>query len=242
MKLDTLKSSHSPLYVQVAETLRQRIARGRWKEGELLPTFDALADEFGVAKVTIRQAVKILEEEALVAPKRGRGTTVLAPSGLQRPLKVETTLNALVEMYSGDKPLVRNLEEREVTLPADQDIGNPFDSYRMIRRIHLRDDTPYCVITLYLASHVFAKHENRFRNELVLPVLFEDSELQIEMARQTMIISKCDLETASLLDLAIGDPMAEVRRVLCDAESNIVYLADVTYRGDIIRVEMDLLS
>ena len=42
--------------------------------------------------------------------------------------------------------------------------------------------------------------------------------------------------------LTVGDPVAEVRRILCDPDDKIVYLADVTYRGDFIKLEMDLLA
>jgi GntR family transcriptional regulator len=35
-------------------------------------------------------------------------------------------------------------------------------------------------------------------------------------------------------------PVAEVRRIFKDAAGTVIYLADVTYRGDAIRLEMDL--
>lgn len=39
----------------------------------------------------------------------------------------------------------------------------------------------------------------------------------------------------------MGDPVVEVRRVICDAQDRVIYLADVTYRSDFVRLEMDLL-
>ena len=44
-----------------------------------------------------------------------------------------------------------------------------------------------------------------------------------------------------LLDLAVGEPVEEVRRILCEETETIIYLANVVYRGDFIRLEMDLL-
>jgi GntR family transcriptional regulator len=44
------------------------------------------------------------------------------------------------------------------------------------------------------------------------------------------------------LNLSVGEPIAEVRRVLCDAEETILYMADVIYRGDYIQLNMDLLA
>lgn len=241
MTYDALRSSPSPLYAQVAEALRQRIEKGHWKAGERLPSFDALAKEFGVAKITIRQAVKILTEDGLAHAQRGRGTTVLAQVPKQRPLKVETKLADLVDMYRGDKPDVQNLEDCVAALPEDvlePDAG----LFHMIKRIHARNNDPYCVIRLYLALDIFNRYEQRFRNEVVLPVLFDDPGLEVSSARQRLVITKCDMETAQLLGLSIGDPMAEVRRIIRSTDGKIVYLADVIYRGDFIRLDMDLLA
>lgn len=242
MPVKKLSSSRSPLYVQVSETLRQRIDRGRWKEGDLLPTLDALAAEFGVGKITVRQAMRILQDEGLVVSRRGRGTTVMPQETAARPLNVETSLAALVNMYRGDKPDLTNLDEGQTTLPENFEMGEPFDCYQMIKRTHSRNGNPYCVITLYIASPIFDRHKLRFRNEIALPILFEDTTLSIKKARQSMSISKCDLETANVLNLPIGEPMADVRRIMCDSDDRIIYLADVVYRGDFIQLDMDLLA
>ena len=45
-----------PRYFQLADLFRQRIARGEWPEKHRLPTLEALAAEFSVARVTVRQA------------------------------------------------------------------------------------------------------------------------------------------------------------------------------------------
>lgn len=104
MENATLHASREPLYLQVAEVLRQRIVKGTWKVGDRLPSLLELAEEFSVARVTARQAVKLLEQEGYVAPKRGRGTTVLPrPEGFQK-INVKTRLSDLVERYRQDVP------------------------------------------------------------------------------------------------------------------------------------------
>ena len=47
-------SSPIPLYLQIADAMRDRIARGVWGDGELIPTLEQIAAEFGVARVTAR--------------------------------------------------------------------------------------------------------------------------------------------------------------------------------------------
>ena len=68
--------SHIPKYAQIAETLRQRIARGIWPHGSRLPGNETLAAEFSVSRVTIRQAVDLLTREGILEAQQGRGTFI----------------------------------------------------------------------------------------------------------------------------------------------------------------------
>ena len=70
-----------PRYAQLADVLRRRIERGPWRAGVQLPTLDALMAEFGVARVTVRQAINVLARDGLVRAERGRGTFVLSQPG-----------------------------------------------------------------------------------------------------------------------------------------------------------------
>lgn len=241
MKSQKFRQDGTPLYLKVAEVMRQRILRDIWRTGEILPTITELMVEFEVARVTVREAVKILESEGLLEPKRGRGTTVLPHKTPQRSLSVVTKLSELVALYRGDVPDLVSLDDFESDLPDDVSTGQSAGKYHVLRRIHSRDGQRYCVIRLYLAKNIFDKHEAAFRTRLVLPILVDDPDLIVTTARQNLVVSKCDMETAMLLDLPVGEPMAEVRRILCDEDDTIIYLADVIYRGDYIKLDMDLL-
>lgn len=242
MNRQRFRKDGTPLYMTVAEVLRQRILRGVWKPGQFLPTIEALMREFKVARVTVRDAVKILEAEGLLDPRRGRGTMVLPHQPPTRPLSVVTSLSQLVDLYRGDIPDLVSLGDCETVLPEGVSFGKAAPRYHMLRRIHSRDEQRYCVITLYIAKHIFDRHEAALRTNLALPVLFDDPLLHIESARQSLIVCKCDIETAELLDLPVGEPMAEVRRIMCERDETIFYLADVIYRGDYVRLDMDLLA
>ncbi|MDE2579429.1 MAG: GntR family transcriptional regulator [Hyphomicrobiales bacterium] len=237
-----LGRTRTALYLQLAETMRQRMRKGVWREGDFLPSFEQLALEFGVARITVRQAVKLLEEERLLAPRRGLGTMVLPPPKPVRPLLLHSRFADLVDMYRGDRPLVEDLEEGEGDPPGPLDDGHAAQGYHRIRRVHSREGQRYCLISLNIARDVFDRHRERFRNELVLPVLADDPKTDIARVRQTMVISKCDLETAEQIGIPIGDPVAEVRRFIYDSSGRVIYWADVTYRGDFIRLDMELAT
>ncbi len=240
---DTLRQSRSPLYLQIAEILRQNLNSEVWKPGKMLPTISDLAAEYSVAKITVRQALQILEAEGLIESRRGRGTTVLPPPPKPHRLPLGTRLSTLVDMYRGDKPELDLLEDRDAEIPGTPMIGHLSENgYHLLQRTHSRNGQTYCVISIYLDKVLFKQHEARFRTEIVLPILFDSDAVDVARARQTFTIEKCGFDLAGLLDLSVGDPIVEVRRVICDGSDRILYLADVTYRSDFVRLEMDLLA
>ena len=58
--------SRIPRYLQVASVLRRRIRDGRWAVGDKIATLEELEREFGVARVTVRQAIDLLQGEGLL--------------------------------------------------------------------------------------------------------------------------------------------------------------------------------
>jgi len=158
-----LGTSPIPRYVRLADIFRQRIARGAWPKGRMLPSIEALMKEFSVARVTVRQAVKLLREEGLVSPQRGRGTLVNDVPPRRRPLRVHTTFAGLVDMYRDDRPVLTNLAESDAS-PALQDgDGTAAPSYFHMRRVHARDGIRYCLISMYIDERVFDRDPQRFR-------------------------------------------------------------------------------
>ena len=234
------RSGPLPLYHQVAEVFRQRIAEGEWRQGETLPSLEALVEEFGVARVTVREAIKLLRNDGLLMPERGRGTIVTAGIETRKPLRVETAIADLLDLYRNDKPEVATIEEGPKTPVVTMTGGSLAKSYYHLKRAHYRDGVRYCIISLYISQKVFRRAEKAFRTELALPVLFGLSNVRIKRAWQQLTIVKCDTETALELDYPLGDPMARVKRYILGENDELIYFADVRYRGDCIQFEMEL--
>jgi len=70
------KQDGDPLNGQIASLMRRRMEAGEWKAGSRRPSLEELVQAFNVARVTIRQAVEVLETEGLLVPQQGRGTFV----------------------------------------------------------------------------------------------------------------------------------------------------------------------
>lgn len=87
----------APIYVPkaadvLAETLREQILNGRMHEGSLLPNERELAAQAGLSRASVREALRILEVEGLIATRTGRngGSEVVRPgiSTLERSIGI----------------------------------------------------------------------------------------------------------------------------------------------------------
>ena len=235
-----LDKAQVPLYVQLADLFRQRIVKGMWREGEMLPSLTSLVAEFGVARVTVRQAIERLTRDGLVSPQRGRGTFVTGAPQADRWLKVETTLENLAELYRDTQPTILVIDESNRTPRLQDSDGVGAERYVYMRRVHAHEGRPYCVIDIYLDAEIFARRPARFRKETVIPLLLGMPSVEIVTARQGLTISTADLEVARHLGISVNAPVAEVRRVFTGPGRRVIYLAEITYRGDYVHLEMDL--
>jgi DNA-binding GntR family transcriptional regulator len=68
--------SVTPLYVQLADLIAEKIERGEYAAGQRLPSADDLAELHGIAPNTARKALSLLRERGLAEMSAGRGTYV----------------------------------------------------------------------------------------------------------------------------------------------------------------------
>ncbi|MDH6578505.1 FadR/GntR family transcriptional regulator [Kitasatospora sp. MAP5-34] len=80
MALSTTR--RTPLSDQVIGQLRTQITSGEWPVGSRIPTETALVEQLGVARNTVREAVRALAHNGLLDIRQGSGTYVLATSEL----------------------------------------------------------------------------------------------------------------------------------------------------------------
>lgn len=239
---DLFSRSRLPLYAQLASLLRGRIRSGEWVAGQKLPTIEALESEYGVGRVTVRQAVGLLEEEGLIWRKQGKGTFVARAVAEQAWLPLGTEWASLMHMIEGTTMRIVGMAQVQSPPRLSRDDGRPAAGYHHIRRVHAKDSAPYCVIDLYIAQEIYQRAASEFQSRLALGVLSEMPGLAIGSAHQTLTIGSADVTSASLLDVEVGAPVAEVRRVITDEEETVIYFAEIVYRGDFVKLDIDLLN
>jgi len=233
-----LRALPQKLYVQIATLMRGRIKSGFWHPGEQLPSLEALAREFDVALVTVRQAIALLETEDLVRRKQGKGTYV-CDDLYQKDmwLRMESNWESLIHMWEGSKPRILKVMDTIGSPPLAARDGTPAPAYRYMRRVHSSDDLAYAVIDIYLDRRLYAMAPEKFDSRMVIPILETLPGVEIKNARQILTIATADVETARLLDIPVNSPVGEVRRVLQDQDGVVIYLGEAIYRGDVVKLE-----
>jgi GntR family transcriptional regulator len=76
------QSDKRPMYLQIMEQIKQRIAVGDWTEGQPIPSIRQLAVELRVSVITVKRAYYELEREGVIVTQHGKGSFVASTPGL----------------------------------------------------------------------------------------------------------------------------------------------------------------
>ena len=229
-----------PLYAQLAQRLRHRVGQGEWREGDRLPSHDELAEEYSVARVTVRQAINLLETDGVLTSRRGRGTFVAAEGGLRHRMAIHPTLELLLTMMRAHSPDLELIEEGEATPPLGDEEGPLVPRYVFLRRLLRRESIPFDLHTLYVDQRLFDRAPDRFRRRYVIQELVEMPQVRIATAQQIITFGTADSEAAVRLGIALHAPVAMVRRVFRDPEGVVFFLGDYVHPGDLVQMDIDM--
>lgn len=241
----TLPKASTPRYRAVADRLQERIQGGELAVGSRVPSERAIADEFGLSRMTARQAVELLVRRGVVYRRPGSGTFV-APS------RIEHTLQRLVGFSQqmreqGIDPSGKVLEAT-LHVPSDGAVAEALqlaggDRTWLVRRVRFGNGEPLVVETFEVPESVCA---DLGRHDLVHGSLYElmRSAYGVDpvSAHETIEPTACEPDNARLLTTRAGSPAILVTRTTYDASGRPLEFARDVYRGDRARFVIDLRS
>lgn len=114
MKLNLDPESPIPLYHQIAEALRYRVATGRIKRGDTLPSVRHAAADWGVNMHTVRRAYAELADERLVETSGPKGTRVIGSVPSPKSPNISTSIDELVARVIRDAKVDHGLSPHEL--------------------------------------------------------------------------------------------------------------------------------
>ncbi|MGW2329261.1 GntR family transcriptional regulator [Streptomyces sp. NPDC001700] len=237
-------TSDRAVFRQIADALREAIDKGRFREGDKLPSETELVEHFAVSRMTVRNSLSLLQQEGLVVSEHGKGVFVrprppvrrLASDRFARRHRDQGKAAFTVEAEAaGSRPEVDGLEVKEER--PSPDISARLGSPRKVlarRRRYLLDGRPVEFATSYLPldlarntpiaqpnpgpGGIYARLE-----ELGHRLDHFDEEIRARMP------SPAEVRT---LQLASGVPVISLIRTAFDSEGRAVEVCDTVMAAD----------
>ncbi|MBC9715378.1 GntR family transcriptional regulator [Streptomyces sp. TRM66268-LWL] len=223
-----------PLWYQVSQSLRASIL-GRSPEAPLrLPTEEQLALHYGVSVLTMRQALKELEDEGLISRHRRRGTFIEPSATRSAPVRLLGSVDAIVAQQSG--MTTRLLDHGKA--PVDSELAEFFPEFTEVATYHrLRSDESTGEPTNHARNFVRPELAERIDPDdlqrwPMTKVLRDGVGVQISRITDTVEARLADPETARLLEVPLLSPILHYTGVTFDEEGCALDVARILYRGD----------
>lgn len=237
--------SASPKYRRVADSLAAQIASGRLKAGDQIPSERVIAEEMGISRMTVRQALRHLAERGMVEARVGQGTFVGAPR-LQQQLSTLTGFTE--EMGKQGRSAASIVAEAAARAPDPETasaLGLPANgTVWRISRVRLADGEPVAIETTEVAAAMTPGLLDRadFARASLYETLRTQYGLRPATAEQTLAAASADPSVAATLGIDLGAPVLRLTRLTRDAEGRAFEHVRSVYRGDafVMKVRLDL--
>lgn len=208
----TIKSDHRHLYLQVIDRLKSDIEQGIFRENEKLPSEFELSKLLGVSRATLREALRLLEEENVIIRRHGVGTFVNPKPVFTSGIEQLTSISSMIE-NAGMVPGTEFLSAFEI-VPSEDDMkrfeSTENDKIITIERVRTADGEPvvYCVdqAPTSLLPSDFANSEQR---ESIFEAIEQTGAVRVAYAvtyidpvgyhEKASPILKCNRDTALLV-------------------------------------------
>jgi GntR family transcriptional regulator len=230
-----------PLYYQLAGILRELVQWGEFAESGRIPTEAELASQYGVSRITVRQALASLERDGLIAREVGRGTFVRPQRRKTAALKVEGSLDDLISI--GLFTSVKVLDLRTVKATREQAGAlhvAPGSALTRCARLRYWHATPYCHVVVDLPGEYGERLTTRDFEGSILRALEDRLHVRIRDAHQTVRASLAGARLARLLDTRIGAPVLAIDRLVRGEDGTPVERVTTHYRSDLFSFSVHL--
>lgn len=222
---------YQPQYRQIELALRARIATLR--PGQRLPSDAELCAEFGVSRMTARNAMERLAADGLIRREPGRGSFVMAPPVHRRANRLMTFTEEM--RRSGRVPashvLTRVVRPSSAVEAASLDIptGEPVVH---LRRLRLADGEPIALESAVLVRSCAPAVLDADLAERSLHEILAEAGIRLVRGTGTIAAARATTEDAGLFGIPAGAPLLVERRVIVDEDDRPVESTESRYAAD----------
>ena len=216
----------------------------RAPKGTKLPSEPKLAQQLGVSRATLREAMRTFESQGLLRRRQGLGTFVVGPtqvieSGLEVLESIETQAERIgVDVTMGEFEIVHIKSDHEQAQKLNLHEGDPL---LKIRRVILTENAPVAYLIDILPEDILNPEilEDQFTGS-VLDLLIHIGEPPLSISKTEISAAHAPVEVAKALKVQRGDTLLLLNALLFDEEGNPVdysqsYFLPGNFRLHIIR-------
>ena len=234
------RDAPDPLHIQISGRLRELVTSRTWPpHHRLLPELQ-LAKELGVARGTLRKAVKALVDEGLLIQVQGRGTFVTS-RGFRGPV-VHDLLSLADAMASHGIRADTEVLSREIVQPTARmltllELTAPGPALLRLERVRRAEDSPVASFVNHVRRDLVPELDDRQLASQSLYTLIETAVGQrIAAGRRTFEARAAGPEMAERLEVVVGTPLQYFEQVTYLEDGRAVELSEVWVRSDRVRL------
>jgi GntR family transcriptional regulator len=220
----------SPLYVWLAELLREQIEAGQLGAHLPVPSERALSERYGVSRMTARHALETLTLEGYLYRHPRRGTFVAEPrlrfsSGSFTRNMTEADLTPGTEVLSAATLDPDPLVAGQLGVPTGGQV-------LVLQRLRSAMGEPMAIEHIQLSAERFPDLLEHDLAGSLWALLAERYGVHVAKADARVMAVTLDRFEAEVLAVKAGSPALVLARTIYDAEGGVVELARDVYRGD----------
>lgn len=227
-----------PIANQAAQILRRRL-REEYASGGRLPGENLIAEELGVSRGTVRQALAILEQEGVIYRQQGSGTYA-NPHVLRIDLRIDTAyeFKQLIESAGFDASIKTIDVKRNA---ASEDVAGrlgiePGAEMVTNRKLFMADGQPAIfVVETVPASVIREPFDDREFDRPIFEFFERRCHAQIDYIISEIIPQAADAAVARLLKVSRGQPMLQFIEIFFNSANEPVGVATVYYNDAFLR-------
>lgn len=234
--------NNKPLYLQLKETLIERIKSGDYLENDVIPGERTLAEMYNVSRTTVRKCIGILVEEGYITRSNGRLIVMNDRKISHRLGDLLGIRGELLEISNKIRviELFKGYETVHYEVKRYLELGNINKVYKFVR-LFIVEDKPILVNYSYIAPDKGKLIEDIDLNDTVIYTYLESCGYKISYAEQKISSGVCTTKQSKDLDYAEGNPiLVRKRTTYLEGGSPIIYDENI-YRGDSYQYRIKLL-
>lgn len=226
---------------ELAERVRRTIARAELRVGDRIGSERALAEQFGVPRSALREALEELETAGAIRRTMGRlGGVFVADGKVERQLNTIQGVPDMLRQQGFASSTEVLAEGIGVASPSEQRSLALADGDNVFRLTRRRDaaEEPLSIDTMRLPMRLVPGFQRHDHTESVYRILAREYRIELAHADETIDVAAATAEQAAILGIAEGAALFEIWRVTFDAAERPVEFSHDFFRADRTRISM----